>query len=68
MLCGFPHYGAALTESGHILGFLALSGEHVEVNVEGVAEAYFQRFASSSVYLLDTKFFPKCIWCFDNFR
>ena len=39
----FPHYGAPLTETGHIWGFLALSGERVGVNGEGVAEAYFRR-------------------------
>ena len=37
----FPHYGASLTETGHIWGFLALSGERVGVNGKGVAEAYF---------------------------
>ena len=42
----FPHYGDPLAEIGHIRGFWALSGEPVEVNVEG-AEAYFRRFASS---------------------
>ena len=31
----FPHYAAPLTETGHIWGFWALSGEHVGVNVEG---------------------------------
>ena len=41
----FPHYGAPLTETGHIWGFWALSGERVGVNVEGGAEAYFRRFA-----------------------
>ena len=30
----FPHYGDPLTETGHILGFWALSGECVGVNVE----------------------------------
>ena len=45
----FAHYGAPLTDTGHIWGFLALSGECVGVNVEGRAEAYFRRFASSSV-------------------
>ena len=45
----FPRYGAPLTETGHIWGFWALSAELVEVNVEGGAEAYFRRFASSSV-------------------
>ena len=45
MLCGFPHYGTPLTKTGHIWGFWALSGERVGVNVEGGAEAYFQRFA-----------------------
>ena len=45
----FPHYGAPLTQPGHIWGFWALSGERVGVNVERVAEAYFRRFASSSV-------------------
>ena len=40
MICGFPHYGAPLTEIGHIWGFWALSGECVGVNVEGGAEAY----------------------------
>ena len=49
MPCGFPHYGASLTETGHILGFWALSGEHVGVNVEGGVEAYFQCFVLSSV-------------------
>ena len=39
----FPHYGAPLTETGHIWGFWALSGECVGVNVEGGAEAYFRR-------------------------
>ena len=37
----FPHYGAPLTETGHILGFWALSGEHVGVNVKGGAEGIF---------------------------
>ena len=46
----FPHYGDPLAEIGHIWGFWALSGELVEVNVEGRAEAYFRRFASSAVY------------------
>ena len=47
----FPHYGDPLAEIGHIWGFWALSGElvEVEVNVEGRAEAYFPRFASSAV-------------------
>ena len=45
----FPHYGDPLAEIGHIWGFWALSGESVEVNVEGRAEAYFRRFASSAV-------------------
>ena len=45
----FPHYGDPLAEIGHIWGFWALSGERVEVNVEGRAEAYFRRFASSAV-------------------
>ena len=45
----FPHYGDPLAEIGHIWGFWALSGERVGVNVEGRAEAYFRRFASSSV-------------------
>ena len=31
----FPHYGASLTETGHIWGFRTLSGERVGVNVEG---------------------------------
>ena len=31
----FPHYGAPLTETNHIWGFLALSGECAGVNVEG---------------------------------
>ena len=44
-----PQYGAPLTETGHIWGFLALSGERVGVNGKGVAEAYFRRFVSSSV-------------------
>ena len=47
----FPHDGAHLTETGHIWGFWPLSGEFVGVNVEGGAEAYFWRFASSSVWL-----------------
>ena len=45
----FPHCGDPLAEIGHIWGFLALSGERVEVNVEGRAEAYFRRFVSSAV-------------------
>ena len=45
----FPHYGDPLAEICHIWGFWALSGERVGVNVEGRAEAYFQRFASSAV-------------------
>ena len=45
----FPHYGDPLAEIGHIWGFWALSGELVEVNVEGRAEAYFRRFAPSAV-------------------
>ena len=45
----FPHYSDPLAEIGHILGFWALSGERVGVNVEGRVEAYFQRFASSAV-------------------
>ena len=45
----FPHYGEPLAEIGHIWGFWALSGECVGVNVEGRAEAYFRRFASSAV-------------------
>ena len=45
----FPHYGDPLAEIGHIWGFWALSGEPVGVNVEGRAEAYFRRFASSAV-------------------
>ena len=47
----FPHYGTPLTQwnMGHIWGFKALSGESLGVNVEGVAEAYLRRLASSSV-------------------
>ena len=45
----FPHYGEPWAEICHIWGFWALSGECVGVNVEGRAEAYFQRFASSAV-------------------
>ena len=45
----FPHYGDPLAEIGQIWGLGALSEEHVEVNVEGRAEAYFRRFASSAV-------------------
>ena len=45
----FLNYGAPLTETGHIWGFWALSGELVGVDVEGAVEAYFRRFASSSV-------------------
>ena len=45
----FPHYGDPLAEIGHIWGFWALSGERVGVNVEGRAETYFRRFASSAV-------------------
>ena len=45
----FPHYGEPLAEIGHIWGLWALSGECVGVNVEGRAEAYFRRFASSAV-------------------
>ena len=45
----FPNYGDPLAEIGHIWGFWALSGEPVGVNVEGRAEAYFRRFASSAV-------------------
>ena len=48
----FPHYGTPLTQTGHIRGFWALSGEHVVVNVETGAGAYFRRFASSSVLLV----------------
>ena len=45
----FPNHGDLLAEIGHIWGFWALSGERVVVNVEGRAEAYFRRFASSAV-------------------
>ena len=45
----FPHYSDPLAKIGHISGFWALSGERVEVNVEGRAEAYFRRFVSSAV-------------------
>ena len=45
----FPHYGTPLTETDHIWDFWALSGQCVGVNVEGGAEAYFWRFALSSV-------------------
>ena len=45
----FPHYGDPLAEICHIRGFRTLSGEREGVNVEGRAEAYFRRFASSSV-------------------
>ena len=45
----FPHYGDPLVEIGHSWRFWALSGERVGVNVEGRAEAYFWRFASSAV-------------------
>ena len=45
----FPHYGAPLTETSHIWGFWASCGERVGINVEWGAEAYFRRFASSSV-------------------
>ena len=45
----FPHYGDPLVEIGHSWRFWALSGESVGVNVEGRAEAYFWRFASSAV-------------------
>ena len=45
----FPHYSDPLAEIGHMCDFWALSGEHVGVNVEGRAEAYFRRFASSAV-------------------
>ena len=39
-----------LSETGHIWGLQALSGERLGVNVKGGgAEAYFRRFASSSV-------------------
>ena len=38
-----------VSESGHIWGLRALSREHLGVNVEGGAEAYFGCFASSSV-------------------
>ena len=48
----FPRYGVPLTETGHIWGFWALSGKRVGVKVKGGAEAYFRRFASSSVYLI----------------
>ena len=48
----FPHYGDPSVEIGQIWGFWALSGERVGVNVEGRAEAYFRRFASSSVWSL----------------
>ena len=47
----FPHYSDPLTEIGHIWGFWTLSGERVGVNVEGRAEAYFRRFASSAIEL-----------------
>ena len=43
-----PRDGDPLAEIGHIWGFLASSGERMGVNVEGT-EAYFRRFASSSV-------------------
>ena len=36
----FPH-GASLTETDHIWGFWASSGESVGVNVKGGVEAYF---------------------------
>ena len=39
----FPHF----TETGHILGFWALSGKHMGVNAEGAEEAYFWCFVSS---------------------
>ena len=39
-----------LSETGHILGHRALSGERLGVNVAGGAEAYFWHFASSSVW------------------
>ena len=45
----FLNYGDPLAEIGHIWGFWALSRECVGVNVEGRAEAYFRRFASSAV-------------------
>ena len=45
----FPHYCHPLPKIGHIWGFWALSGKRVGVNVEARAEAYFRRFASSSV-------------------
>ena len=38
-----------LSETGHIWGLWALSGEHLGVNVEGGTETYFQCFESSSV-------------------
>ena len=50
----FPHYGTPLTETCHIWGFWALSGERVWVNVEGGVEAYFWRFVSSSVLFTNT--------------
>ena len=37
----FPHYGDPLAEIGHIWGFWALSGELVEVNVEGKGGGIF---------------------------
>ena len=39
----FRYYGAPLTETGYIWVFWALSGERGGLNVEGGAEAYFQR-------------------------
>ena len=45
----FPHYGDPFAEICHIWGFSALSGERMEVYVEGRAEAYIQRFVSSAV-------------------
>ena len=49
----FPHYGAPLglwiSVTDHIWGLRAFSGEHLGVNVEGGAEAYFRCFVSRSV-------------------
>ena len=45
-----------MAEICHILGFWALIGKPVGLNVEGRAEAYFRHFASSAVLLTDVFF------------
>ena len=49
VLCGLSSLWWPFGWNWSYLGFWALSGERVGVNVEGRAEAYFRRFTSSSV-------------------